>query len=80
MSHPIESGGMGNAQLKRSKEGDGGDISGVDAADASSVDAAPPDVLKEPPPLTEDQKRLILETWKILEKDIASVGILVFIK
>ena len=31
-------------------------------------------------PLTEAQKAIILETWKLLEQDIANVGIIVFIK
>jgi hypothetical protein len=33
-----------------------------------------------PEPLTERQKQLLCETWTILEKDIASVGVITFIR
>ncbi|XP_026677204.1 uncharacterized protein LOC113466207 [Diaphorina citri] len=40
----------------------------------------PPCVNSPPPePLTEDEKKLLIETWKILEDDIAKVGVITFI-
>lgn len=33
-----------------------------------------------PEPLTERQKQLLLDTWKILEEDIAKVGVITFIR
>lgn len=34
----------------------------------------------EPEPLTDRQKELLLETWKVVEGDIASVGVITFIR
>lgn len=58
---------MGNSQVKKEKE-----------VPAGSVILPSPS--KPAVPLTEEQKLLIQETWKILEKDIAEVGIIVFIQ
>lgn len=33
-----------------------------------------------PEPLTDRQKQLLAETWAILEQDIASVGVITFIR
>ena len=52
-----------------------------------SKDASADEVAKSLPPpaaaavsLTDEQKTLIRDSWKLLEKDIAEVGIIVFIK
>lgn len=36
--------------------------------------------LSEPEPLTERQKQILAENWKILEEDIAKVGVITFIR
>lgn len=33
-----------------------------------------------PEPLTDRQKQLLVDTWKILEEDIAKVGVITFIR
>lgn len=33
-----------------------------------------------PEPLNDKQKALLIETWKILEQDIAKVGVITFIR
>lgn len=33
-----------------------------------------------PEPLTDREKQLLIETWAILEQDIASVGVITFIR
>lgn len=41
----------------------------------SESPAAPP-----PEPLTSRQKELLTETWKLLEEDIAKVGVITFVR
>ena len=65
---------MGNAALKKSKENE----RGIEDTSAGSTRLLPP--AAGPITLTEDQKTLIRDSWKLLEKDIAEVGIIVFIK
>lgn len=39
-----------------------------------------PPALPPPEPLTERQKELLTETWKLLEEDIAKVGVITFVR
>lgn len=36
--------------------------------------------IADPDPLTEGQKQVLIDTWKVLEEDIAKVGVITFIR
>ena len=78
---------MGNAQPRRLREAD--DV--IKNKDPSSrivtdngglvdVERLPSHFNHPAVQLNEEQKKIIFETWKVLEQDIGSVGIIVFIK
>ncbi len=76
---------MGNAQPRKPREADDviknkEPLAQIVAGGVVDVERLPSHFNHPAVQLNDEQKKIILETWKVLEQDIGSVGIIVFIK